>query len=147
MARARVLHPKLQKELKEALERDFTDLKLGNNPRRAWNSLAKAASIAELLARMGICSDIESLLVIRAGHDALAAVRGRAEATGSWTLKGEEITVLETALERHRIQLSFVSCGEYVKARDRVLAHNKQAKALGIPAGQRLSLRKARWRS
>lgn len=143
MVRAQKLHPKLQAELCEGIEKDFADFKRGIDARKYWNSLAFASSVAEMLAHMGICSDIESKRVIRCGHDALACVRARFDAGGSWTMHAEELLAVEAALERHRIQLRFCSCGEYERARHAVRRNNTNAKQRGLKPGDRVTLRRA----
>lgn len=137
MARTQRLHPKLRQKMCKALNQDLQDFKTsgGLQARKHWNSLALALSIADMLACMDICSDIESREAILGGFEALTAVRQRGDATNTWAMRAEEMTLLELALERHRIQLQFCSCGEYQAARERVIVNNHRAHQQGVQPG------------
>lgn len=102
----------------------------------AWCSLADALNVAERLAHLSIASD--RLPEFEAGQDALGAVHQRHEATNSWTLRGDEIRALDTALELHAVQLSLCTQGELAEAITTVKRCVEQALAGNAPRSARV---------
>lgn len=139
--RVRMLPVKLRTALRESLAYDLAQLKQCKESHKHWNQLALGLNIAQLLSVMGICSDDESLQLIKRGVAALHAIRFRVDDGASWTLRADEIRALGDAIERHAIQLEFVSAGEFARARDAVLKNNERSKSL--PVGSTFYIRKA----
>lgn len=99
-----------------------TLLRQGVEPAKQVDILADALNVAESIAELGICSDDESVEAIAGAARALVAVATRARDTGSWTMHAAELRALDDGLERHAIQLRFVSRSEYDRAIDRTRA-------------------------
>lgn len=125
--RAALIEPVDRDNLK-AIARNARDCFVrGEDPRGHWKALADCINTATWLAAGGICSDVDSVGLIDAGHDALGAVAKRCTAGGSWTMRAAEIAALDAAIARHEVQLNLCSLGEFEAAREKVRRHTVQA--------------------
>ena len=106
-----------------AVVRQAADLfRRGEDPAFQVDIMADALNIAESIAELGICSDDESVQAIAGAQRVLVAASVRADAGGTWTMRGDELRALDDGLDRHFIQLRFVSRSEYDRAIDRTQA-------------------------
>jgi hypothetical protein len=93
----------------------------------AWRALADGMNVAERLADLSVGRNL--LPEIVAAQEALATVHTRHAATGSWTLRGPEITALHEGVVRHIAQLQVCTQGELVRAITKVQQCVSQALA------------------
>lgn len=85
-------------------------------PAHHWRVMADALNVAETMSDGGICSDAASLQLILDGQDVLARVAEQRAACGSWALRAADMQTLRDALDRHHLQLTFISVSEYERA-------------------------------
>jgi hypothetical protein len=86
------------------------------DPVQAWRVMADALNMAETMSDLGICSDADSLQLILDGQAVLARAADQRAAIGTWALRAADMTTLREALDRHHLQLQFVSLSEYERA-------------------------------
>lgn len=122
------LLPKAERlKLQVPMENAWAAMRTGSRDSAPWCNLADAMNVAEQLAERGICSD--RLPELKAAQSALHAVHTRQCDTGSWTLRGTEISALELGVDLHRIQLHHATQGEVRDAIQAVQRRMSQALA------------------
>lgn len=107
----------------------FRAIRRGEGNKQAWSYLADAANIGEVLSDMGICSDAPSVQILQDMQQALKSFAERANARGTWTATGPELMAMREGLDRHCIQLDFISLNELRKAVATVAARVQAARA------------------
>ncbi len=70
-----------------------------------WNILAEACGIGLTLTEVGICSDDESVDLLTEGYTAIGDIGARFPATHHYAPQGSELPAIESAIERHAVQL------------------------------------------
>lgn len=112
-------------DLMRPLRAAFTGLRTATGHWPAWCGMAYGLNVAEQLALSGIARD--RLPEFTAGQAAMHALHSRVVAGGSWTMRAQEITALEFAVDLHGIQLQFASQGEVANASEAVKRNVQQA--------------------
>lgn len=114
ISRAIVVPEAQRQALLQPMQQALTALRTGAGSADHVRNLADAMNVAEQLAVLRIACD--KTAEILAGQQALASLINRQASTGSWTLRGPEITALTDAAEIHQIQLQFATQGELTEA-------------------------------
>lgn len=92
------------------MQRAFEAFRAGQGNANAWADLADAMNVGEALAELSIAANLNTYF--SQAQAALAAVHARHAGTGSWTLRGPEITALDDAVWAATVQLQHCSQGE-----------------------------------
>lgn len=101
-------------DLMRPLRKAFDGLRMGTGGWAAWASVADGLNVAEELSLLGIASDRTGEIV--AAQLALKSLHERVQQRGTWTMRAEEITAIEWAIDLHDIQLQHASQGEVERA-------------------------------
>lgn len=121
--------------VKAMLSQALRDFSQASQCSHNWAVMADALNVAEALSDQRIASDDNSRRMIRAAMEALAAVRTRFDAGGSWTLRATELQALDDGLFIHGVQLEHCCYREYEAALTRAKNVCAQALAGNAPPG------------
>ena len=135
--RISVLDAEQRLKLNVAVIDAFAAFRAGRGNRGHWLQLADGLNVAEAIAQRGTFRG-DQPHAYQAGQATLAEANIRYEHTGSWTLRGPEITALDTALHCHELQLDHISQGELHDAIQAVKRRVAGALAGSPPAGARV---------
>ena len=100
-----------------------------------WRSLADTSNVAESLTAAGICSGPDADKVIHDAQAALAAVHGRSQTRGTWTLYPTELEALSWLVTLHARQLSECDHAEFDRAWEVTHQRVSAARAGNAPRG------------
>ena len=100
-----------------------------------WRSLADTSNVAESLTGCGICSGPDADRVIHTAQAALAAVHGRSQARGTWTLYPPELEALHWLVVLHARQLGECDHAEFDRAWQTTHQRVSAARAGNAPRG------------
>jgi hypothetical protein len=100
-----------------------------------WRSLADSSNVAESLAAAGICSGPAADHVIHTAQAALAAVHGRSQTRGTWTLYPAELEALNWLVALHARQLGECDLAEFDRAFEATHQRVSAARAGNAPRG------------
>lgn len=123
-------------ELITSMTAAFDRMRAGQRPDASWCELVDALNVAEALAQAGIAAD--RMPEIMAGQQALLTLLDRHAATGSWTMRGAEITALDEALLMAKAQVHYMTYGELSDAIEAV--KRRAAQALAGNHGHRVNV-------
>lgn len=132
--RVATLLPSQQTELSAPMQAALDAFRQGRGDRNRWCDLADACNVGEALALAHIGGQ-PLLPIFAAAQAALAAVHGRQQQRGSWTLRGEEIHAIDEACYWHRWQLGQASQGELHDAIEAVKRRVSAALAGSVAPG------------
>lgn len=124
--RAALFDQSEQAEISVRSSTAFDALRRGAGARDAWQTVADALNIAEELAALGIVSNLADEIDV--AQHGMAELMRRAQATGCWTMRAQELRTVDYALELYRLQLKLCSKGEHIQAEER--ARRRVAAAL-----------------
>lgn len=99
-----------------------------------WRRIVDSLNIAEVIAERGLF-DGDRPDLYAAAQAAMGALLERRERTGSWTMRGAELTALVDAIACHELQLDAISHGELDSALQEVWRRCSQALAGNAGAG------------
>lgn len=100
-----------------------------------WRSLADVSNVCESLTAAGICSGPDADKAIHDAQAALAAVHGRSQTRGTWTLYPAELESLGWLIALHARQLAECDHGEFDRAWQATHERVSQARAGNAPRG------------
>ncbi len=113
---AALLDPREVAKAVAGVDNAFDLFRQAVDPVQHWRVMADALNVAETMSDIGICSDAASLQLILDGQGVLARVAEQRAACGSWALRAADMATLREALDRHHLQLQFISGAEYERA-------------------------------
>jgi hypothetical protein len=111
---ASLLQPAQRRDLVAPMLSAFDRMRAGQGTSQDWCNLADAMNVAERLAEINIASD--RMPEFQAAQAVLAWLHERAQARGTYTMRGPEIATLATAVELHEVQLEVCTQGEAAQA-------------------------------
>lgn len=113
-AQASLLQPAQRRDLVAPMLSAFDRMRAGQGTSQDWCNLADAMNVAERLAEINLAND--RMPEFMAAQAVLAELHERAQARGTYTMRGPEIATLATAVELHEVQLEVCTQGEAAHA-------------------------------